>query len=220
VEFEAQKLRGRTLDEAKLNRWMKLENATFEESLAKNDKAACVSSKFHFYSDLVYPTNICCEASVIPFKQNFGLANEDLGKQSPIQTSNHEEQNELDQQAQESQSVTVRYNDCSFDWNLVDVIGSPGLTKLIGVLTIEECDIPLLDLASDSLGTDNILESDLMDLCGRRDPAWEGNIISGIQSRSTTLSTLVKASQTFGNFGVLSHFNLRSELYPFPTSSS
>jgi tetratricopeptide (TPR) repeat protein len=102
----------------------------------------------------------------------------------------------------------------------VDVIGSPGLTKLIGALTIEECDIPLLDLASDDLGTDDISASDLMDLCGRCDSAQEGNIISRMESWSTRLSTSMKASQTFKDFKKSSHFSLQFELYPFPISSS
>jgi hypothetical protein len=51
VEFEAQMLRGRKLDEAKLNRWMKLEKVNFEESPTEENKAACVQSKFHFCSD-------------------------------------------------------------------------------------------------------------------------------------------------------------------------
>jgi hypothetical protein len=51
VEFEAQTLRGRKLDEAKLNRWMKLEKVNFEESPTEQNKAACVQSKFLFCSD-------------------------------------------------------------------------------------------------------------------------------------------------------------------------
>ena len=58
VEFEAQVLKGRTLDEAKLNRWMKLEKVTFEESLVANNELASVPGKFHFYSDSVYLTEI------------------------------------------------------------------------------------------------------------------------------------------------------------------
>ena len=54
VEIEAQTLRGRTLDAAKLNRWMRLEKVTSEESLGENNEAACVPSKFYFCSDLVY----------------------------------------------------------------------------------------------------------------------------------------------------------------------
>jgi len=46
VEFEAQVLRGRKLDEAKLNRWMKLEQVNFEESPSEENKAACAQSKF------------------------------------------------------------------------------------------------------------------------------------------------------------------------------
>jgi tetratricopeptide (TPR) repeat protein len=164
---------------------------------------------------------IYCEASLVPFEQNFRPANQDSEKQAPTQTPNHEEKSEFDLQVQESQSTSVlRYIDNSFDWNSVDVIGSPGLTKLIGVLTIEECDIPLLDLASDNLSTDDILGGDLMDLCGRCDSAQEEKIISRRQSWSTRLSTSMKASQTFGDFEKSSHFGLQFELYPFPTSFS
>ncbi len=47
MEFEAQTLRGRTLDEAKLNRWMKLEKLTFEETLVENNEVACVPGRFN-----------------------------------------------------------------------------------------------------------------------------------------------------------------------------
>jgi tetratricopeptide (TPR) repeat protein len=139
----------------------------------------------------------------------------------PTQIPNHEEQREFDLQVQELQSTSLlRYNDNSFDWNSVDVIGSPRLTKLIGALTIEECDITLLDLASDNLSTDDILGRDLMDLCGGCDSAQEENIISRRQSWSTRLSTSMKASQTLGDFERSSPFGLQFELYPFPTSPS
>ncbi|KAH8753453.1 hypothetical protein F5882DRAFT_385691 [Hyaloscypha sp. PMI_1271] len=203
VEIEAQTLRGRTLDAAKLNRWMRLEKVTSEESLVENNEVPCVP------------------ASLVPFERNFRPANQDSEKQAPTQTPNHEEQREFDLQVQESQSTSLlRYNDNSFDWNSVDVIGSPGLTKLIGALTIEECDIPLLDLASDNLSTDDILGRDLLDLCGGCDSAQEENIISRRQSWSTRLSTSTKASQAIGDFERSSPFGLQFELYPFPTSPS
>jgi tetratricopeptide (TPR) repeat protein len=174
-----------------------------------------------FNSDLVYLANIYYKASHVPFERNFRPANQDSEKQAPTQTPNHEEQSESDLQVQESQNVSVlRYNDNSFDWNSVDVIGSPALTKLIGALTIEECDIPLLDLASSNLCTDDILGRDLMDLCGRCDSAQEEHIISRRQSWSTKLSTSMKASQTFGDFEKSWPFGLQFELYPFPTSST
>ncbi len=220
VEFEAQTLRGRKLDEAKLNRWMKLENVNFEESLIEENKAVCVQSKFHIWFGSVYVTDIDREASVIPFKQNFGPANQDPEKPPPIQISNYEEPCEFNSQVQETQQASVlRYNDYSFDWNSVDVIGSPGLTKLIGALTIEECDIPFLDLSSESLETGDIEGSDLLDLCSS-DSAQGKSIISRIQSWSTSMSTSINTSQTSGKLWNSTHFTLHSELDPFPTSSS
>jgi hypothetical protein len=53
VEIETQTLRGRTLDAAKLNRWMRLEKVTSEESLVENNEVTCVPGKFCFYSDLL-----------------------------------------------------------------------------------------------------------------------------------------------------------------------
>ncbi|PMD38677.1 hypothetical protein L207DRAFT_584081 [Hyaloscypha variabilis F] len=189
VEFEAQVLRGRTLNEAKLNRWMKMEKATFVESLVANSELARVPATTE-------------------------LANQDAETREPTQTSNHEEQSEFDIQVQESQNVAfLCNNDNSFDWNSVDVIGSPRLTKLIGALTIEECDIQLLDLASDGQGAIDILRSDSMDLCGRSDSAREENITCRTESWSTKLSTLIKTYQQ-------SHFRLQFELYPFPISSN
>jgi hypothetical protein len=46
VEIEAQTLRGRTLDAAKLNRWMRLEKVTSEESLIENNEVACAPGTF------------------------------------------------------------------------------------------------------------------------------------------------------------------------------
>jgi hypothetical protein len=57
VEIEAQTLRGRTLDAAKLNRWVRLEKVTSEESLVENNEVPCVPGKFYFYSNLVYLAN-------------------------------------------------------------------------------------------------------------------------------------------------------------------
>ncbi|PMD24378.1 hypothetical protein NA56DRAFT_35355 [Hyaloscypha hepaticicola] len=202
VEFEAQTLRGRKLDEAKLNRWMKLEKVNFEESPTGEDKAACV------------------QTSIIPFKHNLGPANQDTEKSPPTKIPYHEEQNEFNSKVQASQQVSVlQYNDYSFDWNSLDVLGSPGLTKLIGALTIEECDIPFLDLASDSLGANDIEGSDLLDLCSSVSAQGE-SIISRIQSWSTSMSTLISTSQTSGKLWNLTHFTLHSELDPFPRSSS
>lgn len=213
VGFEALKLRGRTLDEAKLNRWMKLEKVTFEGSLDENNQMACVPGKFCFYSACIHLADKYYEANVV--RLPFGRHSE---KRVPIQTSNYEEQSEFGLQVQESQSISVlRYNGNSFDWNSVDVIGSPRLTKLIGALTIEDCEIPLLDLDSNSLDADDISGSDLVDLCGRYNSAQEENIISRRQSWSTTS---ISTSQIFRNFGKRSHSGLPFELYPSHTSSS
>jgi hypothetical protein len=57
VEIEAQTLRGRTLDAAKLNRWMRLEKVTSEESLIENNEVACAPGTFYFYSNLMYLAN-------------------------------------------------------------------------------------------------------------------------------------------------------------------
>jgi tetratricopeptide (TPR) repeat protein len=221
VEFEAQMLRGRKLDEAKLNRWMKLEKVNFEESPIEEKEAACVQSKFHSCLGSVYLTDIDCEANVIPFKQDFGPANQDPQKPPPTQISNYEEQSEFDSQVQGSQKVSVlQYNDYSFDWNSVDVLGSPGLTKLIGALTIEECDVPFLDLSSDSLGTGDIEGSDLLDLCSRGGSAQGESIVSRMQSWSKSLSSSIDTSQTSEKLWISTNFPLHSELNPFPTSSS
>jgi hypothetical protein len=53
-----------------------------------------------------------------------------------------------------------------FDWKCVDVVGSPGLTRLIGALTIEECqDIPFLDLSVSCYNFGQSLSCDPIDLC-------------------------------------------------------
>jgi tetratricopeptide (TPR) repeat protein len=52
-----------------------------------------------------------------------------------------------------------------FDWKCVDVVGSPGLTRLIGALTIEECqEISFLDLNGSCSNSGQSLSCDPIDL--------------------------------------------------------
>lgn len=55
-------------------------------------------------------------------------------------------------------------------WECVDVVGSPGLTRLIGALTIEACqEIPFLDLNASHSDFGESLNCDPMDLCESSD---------------------------------------------------
>jgi tetratricopeptide (TPR) repeat protein len=92
--------------------------------------------------------------------------------------------------------------DGAFDWNVVDVIGSPGLTKLIGALTIEQCDdIPLLDLTADDCGGAETSRYDLLDLCYN---------FSAFSTERTT--------RPYEITRVWPRASLQYELYPFPQS--
>ncbi|KAE9362850.1 hypothetical protein N431DRAFT_551067 [Stipitochalara longipes BDJ] len=196
VEIEPQTLKGRILDAAKLNRWMQLEKTTSGESSANNKV-------------------VCARTSLVPYERNFIPTNQDSDNRTSTQIPNYKEQYNYDLEIQDKQSVPVlRYDGLSFDWNSVEVIGSPGLTKLLGALTIEECDIPLLDLASDALGSDSISGSDLIDLCCTR----EESTVHRRQPWSTRLSASMKTSQAFEGVGRASKLDLQFEVYPFPIS--
>jgi Tetratricopeptide repeat len=107
--------------------------------------------------------------------------------------------------------------DNAFDWDSVDVIGSPGLTKLIGALTIEECDIPALDLDIDMPEVEDISKKDLLDLCRSDDSAEEERNAPTSQPWSTRFSILMKPSHMFEK---CTQHIWQYELYPFPTSPS
>jgi hypothetical protein len=67
------------------------------------------------------------------------LASNPPVEQDQVQSCTEEtEENQLDR----------RGSNHNFDWKVVDIVGSPGLGRLIGALTVETCNyIPFLDLA-------------------------------------------------------------------------
>ena len=107
--------------------------------------------------------------------------------------------------------------DNAFYWNSVDVVGSPRLTKLIGALTIEECDIPSLDLDINMHEVEDISGQDLLDLCKRNDSAEEERNAPTSQPRSARFSVLMKPSHMFDK---CTQHIWQYELYPFTTSPS
>jgi tetratricopeptide (TPR) repeat protein len=104
--------------------------------------------------------------------------------------------------------------DNAFDWNSVDVVGSPDLTKLIGALTIEECDIPTLHLDIDIPEVEDILKEDLLDLCKSGDSVEEER---NVPTSQPWFSVLMKPSHIFEK---RTQHIWQYELYPFPTSPS
>jgi Tetratricopeptide repeat len=132
------------------------------------------------------------------------------------QTPEHDEQSEVLPRAEESEIVSFRSMDNVFDWNSVDVVGSPGLTKLIGALTIEECDIPALDLDIGMPEVEDISKKDLLDLCKSDDSAEEESNAPTSQPWSARFSVLRKPHM----FEKRTWHIWQYELYPFPTSPS
>jgi tetratricopeptide (TPR) repeat protein len=102
-------------------------------------------------------------------------------------------------------------------WDSVDVVGSPRLTKLIGALTIEECNIPALDLNIDMPELGDISGKDLLDLCKRDDSTEEEKNAPTSQPWSASFSVLMKPSHMFEK---RTQHIWQYELYPFPTSPS
>jgi tetratricopeptide (TPR) repeat protein len=143
-------------------------------------------------------------------------------KPTPEETSSNENQIVFAVPVEDPEVVSRLRNEHSFDWRCVDVVGSPGLTRLVGALTIEEYglsdDIPNLDLASNSLGDVDIAGMDLMDLCSDWDvdeedpPANESHLVKS--KGLTDTSRLIKLLQTW------TQSSLQFELFPFPTSSN
>ena len=120
------------------------------------------------------------------------------------------------------------YKEYEFDPNSLDIVGSPRLTRLIGFLTIEECDdIDDLDLAGGDLEIGDIWSQDLLDICSRSDRHGEeedalGNELSTSTSGipGTSLSGTLKTSRIIGSLEMWTKKWFQYELYPFPTSQS
>ena len=104
-----------------------------------------------------------CVTSLVEFQADENIS----GFDDEIEGVNHEEGLlDLPVELEEILSPNVRGDsepvgsrssddDRSFSvWEYVDVPRSPGLTRLIGALTIEECDIPSLDLSNPKLDSD------------------------------------------------------------------
>jgi tetratricopeptide (TPR) repeat protein len=136
---------------------------------------------------------------------------------TPEQTPQHNEQSGVFPHTEESEIVSFCSLDNVFDWNSVDIVGSPGLTKLIGALTIEECDISALDLDIDMPAVEDISKKDLLDLCKSDSSAEEERNAPTRQPWSARFSVLMKPSHMFEK---RTQHILQYELYPFPTSPS
>jgi tetratricopeptide (TPR) repeat protein len=133
------------------------------------------------------------------------------------QTPPHDEKCEAFPHAKESENESFCSMDNASYWNSVDIVGSPLLTKLIGALTIEECNIPALDLDIDMPEVEDILKKDLLGLCKRVDSAEEESNAPTAKPWSTTFSVLQKPSRMFEK---RTQHIWQHELYPFPNPSS
>jgi tetratricopeptide (TPR) repeat protein len=151
--------------------------------------------------------------------------NEAAKEPKPVEMSSKENLMTVEAPVQDLEVVsTIRNKQHSFNWSCVDVVGSPGLTRLIGALTIEEYglsdDIPSLDLASNSVEDANISRMDLMELCTGSD--WHADE----EDPSTDVSSLAriaapaKASPIVKLLEAWTQQSLQFELYPFPTTSN
>jgi tetratricopeptide (TPR) repeat protein len=115
------------------------------------------------------------------------------------------------------------YNEYEFDANSIDVTGSPRLTRLIGFLTIEECNnIPDLDLAGDNLEIGDIWSQDLLGLCSRYNRHGEEEDAPGNELSTSTsdFPVTLKTSRIIGNLEIWTKKWFDYEVYPFPTHQS
>jgi len=108
------------------------------------------------------------------------------------------------------------YEETPFDWNYVDILGSPRFTRLIGALTVEECDdIPALHL--DAMDHD-ISKTNLLDRCRAGSSAQDMQNGCTNESRLWKRLASMKAYRAVESFRSSPHRKLLFELDPFPTS--
>ena len=130
---------------------------------------------------------------------------------------------------QADENISGFDDDRSFSvWECVDVSGSPGLTRLIGALTIEECDIPSLDLSNLKSDDDRYDQpaSDAIDLpdllTSTKDIRLAPITVSSVDCIGYPSEIKINLGGLESNYSATEHWSklsLQFELYPFPQSA-
>jgi tetratricopeptide (TPR) repeat protein len=133
-------------------------------------------------------------------------------------------QEDLPRQREHLLSMPIDQQSTFNPWLLVDVVGSPRLTKLIGALTIDLCeDIPSLDLSA-PYSDESDDDKDSMDLDG----ICSSMLYRKAHNQQSPAKT-TSHSVSYRNTSLSSYFSNRTqrrmpgpldELYPFPKSAS
>ncbi|KAN0106744.1 TPR-like protein [Hyaloscypha variabilis] len=148
-EFEVRMLRGRRLDKAKIRRWRKREQV---------GESGCVASSGMEAGnqDDISKGSFCYEEQTQSITMNQGTSSQD-GRRFPASLVMEISKNDL---SEEIPRYEKQFGWMPMDqgqklnlWMIVNVTGSPGLTGLIGALTLDCCDfIPELDLSAANPG--------------------------------------------------------------------
>jgi tetratricopeptide (TPR) repeat protein len=139
-EFEPTLLRGRRLDKAKIERWRKREGMVGSGSHVEYENSPGESHYPLFRVLLIGSEGLVNGNSGVSDDAHLDFDPMDLDKED----GNVEEMSRHQEQRRETPGCQETFN----PWLCVDVIGSPGLTGLIGALTLEVCeDIPDLNLS-------------------------------------------------------------------------
>jgi hypothetical protein len=168
-EFEAIMLRGRKLDKAKVERWRKREglvgggSQNGAETLGRLTDYDEVQLQTGSKGTLYGLSNLSACDSALP--QTAFCNKDDAVEKIPRQGSH-------------PGSMAIDQGQTLNPWLVVDVIGSPGLTGLIGALTVECCDfIPDLDLSAAK-------SEDVVDACECMAPDEECSAIASKDARN------------------------------------
>jgi tetratricopeptide (TPR) repeat protein len=215
-EFEATLWRGRRLDKAKIERWRKREGLSGNESQMAHE-------------DISGKTNHTLLTMLLMRSEGKADHNSDLREAShstsPQMEICDEDGGAVDKilrHGMEPASIPMDEGQMSNPWLVVDVIGSPRLTGLIGAMTLESCDnIPDLDLSAPhtngSQDAVNVMDMDELD----NDPEHKET-----QNQQTPVNT-ASSGTSFTIAALGSHFLKDSyrripdpldELYPFPSA--
>ncbi|KUJ06781.1 uncharacterized protein LY89DRAFT_396785 [Mollisia scopiformis] len=190
-EFAPRNLRGRTIKKEKLIRWVRQEEGEVGGSMIDDSDEVILATM---------------EAPKEPTTENTSVAD---NQSAP--------DNLIDDLEVVSSAHSEHY---PFGQGCIDVIGSPRLTGLFGLLTIEEFGgIPDLDLSSNNFEGVNMSDVDLMDLCNGSD-SDVGEVLPENDSRLVNFTSPAKTSRLDKLLETWTQSGLQFELYPFPESSN
>jgi len=155
---------------------------------------------------------------------SYGTSSLDIGPLLPLEMercSQDDNPEEISHHGEQLESRPIEQESTFNPWLIVDIVGSPGLTGLIGALTIDLCEeIPSLDLSSESL-------EESQEVCKFINP-YKGcsSTITCKAQKQQSLPKPTPPSVLFSTAAFSTKFSKQSrrrmpgpldELYPFPS---